>query len=293
MKRTWRAVTATLISSAAAAAMLALPLAQAATATPVPPRPSAALAGTWVNTNHATRNIVDLVVSTTDRGITVDGFGACTPLPCEWGRIAGTVFGPDVSAAAGSAFAAQWNFGFKRTVLLAVYSDPRKVPTLTVREFSTFTDGGDRSNYTADETFTKGTPVTETTAGTAAHDYPLGHPVTPVSLPAVWINTAAGGNVRAVILTRAGALLKVHAYGFCSPDPCNWGTVTGITFGSGISATTGGTFLARYGFSFADKLLDGTVNAAGTLLSVRTWTEFTDHSGRSNYETTETFAPLR
>jgi hypothetical protein len=35
------------------------------------------------------------------------------------------------------------------------------------------------------------------------------------------------------------------------------------------------------------------VNAAGTLLSVRTWTEFTDHSGRSNYYTTETFAPIR
>src|ERR1700722_19219026 len=76
MKRTWRAVTAALISSAAvtAAALLTLPSAQAATATPVPPSPSAALAGTWVNANHATRNIVDLVVATSDRGITVDGF---------------------------------------------------------------------------------------------------------------------------------------------------------------------------------------------------------------------------
>ena len=293
MKRTWRAVTAILISSAAAA-LLTLPLAQAATATPVPPLPSAALAGTWVNTNHATRHIADLVVSTTDRGITVDGFGACSPLPCEWGRIAGTVFGPDVSAATGTAFAAQWNFGFERIVLLAVYSAQKKVPTLTVREFTTFTDDGDRSNYTADETFIKGRPVKVTTTGTAAHDYPLGHPVTPAaSLPAVWINTAASGNVRAVILTRAGALLEVHAYGFCSPDPCNWGTATGITFGSGVTATTGGTFLAPYAFGFADKLLDGSVNAKGTRLTVRTWTEFTDHSGRSNYETTETFAPLR
>jgi hypothetical protein len=296
MKRTWRAVTAALVSSAAltAAALVTLPAAQAATATPVPPPPSAALAGTWVNTNHATTNIVDLVVSTTATGITVDGFGACSPSPCEWGRIAGTVFGPDVSAATGTAFAAQWNFGFARTVLLAVYSAPKKVPTLTVREFTTFTIDGDRSNYTADETFTKGKPVRVTTTGTAAQDYPLGQPLPPVaSLPAVWINTAATGNVRAVILTRSGGLLKVHAYGFCSPDPCNWGTVTGITFGSSVSATTAGTFLAPYAFSFANRLLDGTVNAAGTLLTVRTWTEFTDHSGRANYETTETFVPLR
>jgi len=296
MKRTWRAATAALISAAAvtATALLSLPPAQAATATPVPPPPSTALAGTWVNTNHATRNIVDLVVGVTDRGITVDGFGACSPSPCEWGRIAGTVFGPNVSAATGTAFESQWNFGFARTVLLAVYSAPNKVPTLTVREFTTFTDDSDRSNYTADETFTKGKPVKVTKTGTAAQDYPLGHPVTPVaSLPAIWINTAATGNVRAVILTRSGGLLRVRAYGYCSPDPCNWGTVTGITFGPSVSATTGGTFLAPYAFGFANKLLDGTVNGAGTLLTVRAWTEFTDHSGRSNYETTETFVPLR
>jgi hypothetical protein len=179
-------------------------------------------------------------------------------------------------------------------VLLAVYSAPKKVPTLTVSEFTTFTDGSRRSNYTSDETFTLGKPVKVTKTGTAAQDYPLGDPVTPVaSLPAIWINTAATGNVRAVVLTRSGALLKVHAYGYRSPDPCNWGTVTGITFGPSVTATTGDTFLAPYAFSFAKKLLDGTVNAKGTLLTVRTWTEFTDHSGRSNYETAETFVPLR
>jgi len=296
MKRTWRAVTAAVVSSAAmtAAALLTGSPAQAATATPVPPAPNVALAGTWVNTNHATTNIADLVISTSAKAITVAAFGSCRPSLCEWGRIAGTAFGPAGSAASGTAFAAQWNVGFSRRVLLAVYSAPKDVPTLAVREFTTYTDDSDRSNYTVDQTFTKGQPVAVTTTGTAGQNYPLGHPVAPVAaLPGVWINTAATGNVRAVVLTRSGALLQVHAYGYCSPDPCNWGTVTGVTFGSSISATTGGTFLARYGFSFADKLLDGTVNAAGTLLSVRTWTEFTDHSGRSNYYTTETFAPLR
>lgn len=301
MRWTRRAAAAALISSTAAAATVLSTLvpAQATTAapaTPVPPPPSAALAGTWVNTNHATKNVVDIVVTTSRKGISVDGFGACTPTHCEFGKIAGTVFGPNVSATIGTSFAAQWNFKFKRTVFLASYSTPKKIPTLTVHEFNTFTDDSGRSNYTATETFHKGRAVKVTKAGVSASDYPLGSPVSPaVSLPAIWINTAVTGGVQAVILSLGpgSGLLQVHAYGFCSPVPCNWGTVTGITFGPSVSATTGGTFLAPYTFGFAKKLLDGRINAAGTLLTVRTWTEFTDHSKRSNYVSTDTFVPLR
>jgi hypothetical protein len=239
---------------------------------------------------------VYIVVSTSDKAIAVDGFGACTPAPCEWGRIRGTVFGRNVSAATGTSFEAQWNFKFARTVLLASYSAPRKMGTLTVREFTTFTDGSGRANYTTSETFTRGKPVKVTRTGTSASDYPLGDPVSPVpALPAIWVNTSATGGLRAVILSlgSGSGLLQVHAYGFCSPVPCSWGTVTGITFGSSVSATSGRTFLAPYRFGFAVKLLDGTVNAAGTRLTVTTWTEFTDHSGRSNYKSTDTFVPLR
>jgi hypothetical protein len=32
---------------------------------------------------------------------------------------------------------------------------------------------------------------------------------------------------------------------------------------------------------------------AGTKLTIQTWTEFTDGSGRSNYLSTDTFVPLR
>jgi hypothetical protein len=298
VRRTWRAATTALVSGAAVAAMLSFTPAQAATtrpATAVPPAPSSALSGTWVNTNHATRDIVDLVVGASARGISVDGFGACSPTACEWGRIAGIAFGPGVSAKTGTAFEAQWNFGFARTVLLATYSAPKKVPTLTVQEYTTFTDGSHRANYTSTERFTKGKAVKVTKAGTSAANYPLGDSVTPAAtLPAVWVNTASTGSIRAVILTRALAgALQVHAYGFCSPVPCNWGSVAGIRFGSSISAVTGRDFLAPYKFSFARKLLEGNVNTAGTRLTVRTWTEFTDHSGRSNYLTTESFVPLR
>jgi hypothetical protein len=299
MRFTWRAVTAALVTPAMVAAALVSSLApaqaaQAAQATRVPPVPGAALAGTWVNTNHGTNSLVDLVVTTSSTGITADGFGACSPTLCQWGKIAGTVFGPNVSAKTGTSFAAQWNFGFSRTVVLATYSLPKNVPTLTVEELTTFTDNSKRANYVVTEQFTKGRAVRATTTGTSATDYPLGDSVTPVStLPAIWVNTANTGNLQAVILTKSNGLLKVHSYGDCSPVPCNWGTVTGITFGLNVSAKTGNTFLAPYKFGFAKKLLEGSVNAAGTRLTVQTWTEFTDGSGRSNYRSTDTFVPLR
>jgi hypothetical protein len=55
----------------------------------LPPGPNSALAGTWVNTNGATKNVVDLVVGTSAKGITVDGFGACSPQACQLPRSAG------------------------------------------------------------------------------------------------------------------------------------------------------------------------------------------------------------
>jgi hypothetical protein len=301
MRSTWRAATAALVSTTAVAAVLLSTLvpAQAAPARaafPVPPKPAAALAGTWVNTNSATNSVAAVVVAPNPKGIVVDGFGVCHPTFCEFGRIAGRVFGPNVSAVVGTSFAAQWNFGFSRTVFLATYSTPRRVQTLTVQEFTTFTDGSGRSNYVMTETFHKGKPIKTTKNGVSASDYPLGAPVGPVpALPAIWINVAATGGIQAVILSLGpgSGLLQVHAYGSCSPVPCNWGTVTGITFGANISSTSGSVFLAPYTFGFAKKLLDGRLNAAGTRLTVQTWTEFTDHSGRSNYVITDTFEPLR
>jgi hypothetical protein len=94
-------------------------------------------------------------------------------------------------------------------------------------------------------------------------------------------------------MTFSVGALQVHAFGDCSPVPCDWGTVAGVTFGASVGAKTGATFLAPYTFSFARKLLEGSVNAAGTRLAVRTWTDFTDNSNRASYETTETLIPQR
>ena len=299
MRRFWRAAAAAFLGTTAVAGAL-LSSASPALAKPawqVPPIPSAALSGTWVNTNPHTRSLADLVVQTSRYGLSADGFGACLPRACEWGLIPGTTYGPSVNSKIGTSFQVRWNFGFSRVVLLATYSPASvwHVPTLTVDEYTTFTDGSHRSNYEVTETFIKGRPVRVTKRGTPATDYPLGDSPRPVrGLPALWVNHNPHANISALILSvNANGMLQVHAFGNCVPHLCNWGTVNGITFGTSIYSKTGSVFLAPYKFSFARKLLAGFLNPRCTVLTVDTWTEFTDHSGRSNYETTDTFTPVR
>jgi hypothetical protein len=274
------------------AAAAQLPFSVPALASPVPPAPNPALSGTWANTNPATRNVVDIVIAGNKSGIEVDGFGACSPSPCQWGNVPGTVFGANVSAATGSSFEADWNFGFARTVLLGTLTARNRLSTLTVQEFTTFTDGSGRADYAVTETFVRARPVRAARYGTAAASYPLGDSVAPArSLLGTWISTSpASLGIRKIVVGRNPAgTLSVSAFGACTPTLCAWGKITGITFGAGISSASGRTFLAPYQFGFASKLADGALNATGTVLTVQTYTEFTDGSGRSNYVTTDTF----
>jgi hypothetical protein len=291
VKRAPRVVIAALITATAAAAAL-LPLSVPASASPVPPAPNPALFGTWANINPATRSVVDIVISGNRGRINVDGFGACSPTPCQWGNIPGTVFGANVSSATGSSFEANWNFGFARTVLLGTLSRHRFFTTLTVQEFTTFTDHSGRANYAVTETFVRTKPIRPTRSGVHAVNYPLGDWVAPVpSLLGTWTNISpTSTGIRKIIIgVNPGGTLSIRAFGACVPTLCSWGKITGITFGTSISSVNGRTFLGPYQFGFARKLLDGTVNKAGTVLTVQTYTEFTDHSGRANYVFTDTF----
>jgi hypothetical protein len=284
-----RVVISALITATAAAL---LPFSVPAMASPVPPVPNPALFGTWANTNPATRSVVDIVIAGNKAGITVDGFGACSPTSCQWGNIPGTVFGPNVSSATGTSFEADWNFGFSRTVLLGTVTESLRGPVLTVQEFTTFTDNSGRKNYEITETFVRTKPISPTRNGVAATNYPLGKPVAPVtSLLGTWVNTAPNSpDIREIIIgLNPGGTLNVRAFGACVPTLCAWGQVTAITFGASISSVNGQVFLAPYKFSFANSLLDGTIGPKGTALVVQNYTEFTDHSGRSNYVSTDIF----
>ena len=71
---------------------------------------------------------MDIVISRSRNGIAVDGFGACSPTPCQWGNIPGTLFGTSVSSATGNSFEANWRFADPTAALAPSASTaPRRV----------------------------------------------------------------------------------------------------------------------------------------------------------------------
>ena len=290
MKLTRRAVLAALITPAVAAAAL-LSSSPPALATPVPPAPDPALFGTWVNLNPNTTGIKEIEITPAVFGITIDVFPANTR---DWGGIRGTVFGSTASSPTGGYFEGNWDFGFKRAVLWGglIASPVGPGQALIAEDLNTFTDNSGRANYQVTDVFTRAAnPAGPGRFGTAATGYPVGNSPSPVpSLPGTWVNISPTGAMREIILTAGpGGTLTVSAFGNCGPPLCPWGTVTGTTFGASISSTTGAAFLASYTFGFANKLVIGYVNVPGDRLVVYTLTEFTDHSGRSNYLSGGTF----
>lgn len=66
-------------------------------------------------------------------------------------------------------------------------------------------------------------------------------------------------NLVRIVIAPSGAEITVHAFGACSPTPCDWGAVPGLVYAD------------------RDRILDN-----GSLI-LETFTHFTDKSGRSDY----------
>ncbi|KAA6457898.1 hypothetical protein DYQ86_21270 [Acidobacteria bacterium AB60] len=110
----------------------------------VPATVSAApLAGTWVNVDHHTRGLVRLVIAQSGNEITLHGFGACSPSPCDWGIVPGTVYAEGVTGTSALAFAGMYTFGFKQTTIVGRLMNG----ALAVATFDHFMDNSGRSDY--------------------------------------------------------------------------------------------------------------------------------------------------
>jgi len=109
--------------------------------------------------------------------------------------------------------------------------------------------------------------------------------VTAAPLVGTWLNVdkQTAGLVR-IIIAAAGTEITVHAFGACSPTPCDWGTVPGVAYATNVSATPAIAFSAQYKFSFKQTIVVGHLNGAD--LTVETFDNFTDGSGRSAYYST-------
>lgn len=282
----------------AALAATTLGISVSAAASPVPPTASSALVGTWVNTNTASNSVKQIVIQPSKTGnVMVDAFGACTPTLCEWGRVPAIVYGANVSATTGTSFQTDQRFlsggsEWSRSALFGNVTKTKVGLRLTVREFTIFEDGSGRRNYTVTETFQPGEGSAPSKNGNSVASYPLGAP--PALNPGVlgtWKPAGTSNNLAKVLIGGSAAAPTVHAYGVCSPTPCDWGTVRGITYGGTISTLRGTTELAPYVFSFkkTQLLLKYSIAADDTeTLTVVAYNEFTDGSHRSNYTITQT-----
>ena len=101
------------------------------------------LVGTWVNCDHHTRGLVRLMIAASGNEITVHGFGACSPTPCDWGVVNGLIYADNVTATPAVAFSAVYTFGFKQTTLVGRMQNG----ALIVETFDHFTDHSGRSDY--------------------------------------------------------------------------------------------------------------------------------------------------
>jgi hypothetical protein len=111
----------------------------------------AALVGTWTNVDHATRDLVKVVIAAKGTSITIHGFGACTPTPCDWGVVSGLAYAANVSSTAAVAFTAQYHFSFSQVTLTGHIVGKQ----LLVESFTHFTDGSGRDDYFVMDTMSR------------------------------------------------------------------------------------------------------------------------------------------
>jgi hypothetical protein len=113
-----------------------------------------------------------------------------------------------------------------------------------------------------------------------------GGEVDPGPLAGVWFATdrATPGVLRMELAKREGRLV-VHAYGACSPEPCDWGEQVATAYGASVASTEAMAFSVIYDFGFLETLLAAYMK--GGILVLDTFNTFKDGSGRASYFTRE------
>ena len=104
---------------------------------------SAPLLGTWVNCDHQTRSLVRLMIDPKEQEITLHAFGACTPNPCDWGKVDAIVYAESVVTTPAVGFTAIYKFNFEEVVITGHLLKG----ALMVETYHHFTDNSGRADY--------------------------------------------------------------------------------------------------------------------------------------------------
>jgi hypothetical protein len=123
----------------------------------------AEFAGYWVNTNSNTRGITKVVITISGTNVMVHAWSQCDPTACDWGKVQGFAYGPNVSSnlqSTAQSISVIYKDNVRETLMIMRYV---RYPLglnlwwnrLRVETYTRFTDASGRTNYEEVETFNK------------------------------------------------------------------------------------------------------------------------------------------
>jgi hypothetical protein len=104
-------------------------------------------AGAWRNSDENTSGVTRLDIRVTGASVSVQAWGKCHPEDCDWGRVAATAYGPNVSAdlqASAQSLAATFQTNFSQTIMIL---EAAPMGRLRAQVLTRFTDNSGRKNY--------------------------------------------------------------------------------------------------------------------------------------------------
>lgn len=109
--------------------------------------------GSWKNVDANTRGVTTLVITAQGSVLKMRAWGQCHPEDCDWGEVDAHAYAPSVSSpieSTAQAVSAVFESGFSQTQVIVV---PAGNNAVRATIYTRFTDGSNRSNYTATYAF--------------------------------------------------------------------------------------------------------------------------------------------
>lgn len=108
--------------------------------------------GRWENTNANTKGLVSIEITVNGNDVSVHGWGACSPTPCDWGTVDGTAYAPDVSSDLGQT-AEDVTAVFKTSFAVEFLTIQPRGDDMFVTVYTRFTDSTGRTSFKETGTF--------------------------------------------------------------------------------------------------------------------------------------------